>query len=299
MTWSLDQRVRQGARPGAWRGTLGAEAHGSPSGEPQTVVFSKDMRPIIIGAGRGSRLEHLTEEIPKTLVPVMGRPMLDWVLEALAAAGFSRKDVVFICGYRAEVIRERYPEFTYVENTDWERNNILLSLICAREHLKDGFVSTYADIVYRGDIVRGLVASKHDKVLGCDTDWRRRYVDRTHHPETDAEKLTARRRSGDAPSAHHRLRAGGRRVHRRDQVHAGRGPAEVFDGVRRRQRTVCRQGVPRRADLREGVLIDLFQDMLEGGSKFHRVDTHGGYMEIDTLEDRGLAASWWAGSQIK
>ena len=61
----------------------------------------------------------------------------------------------------------------------------------AREHLKDGFVSTYADIVYRGDIVRGLVASTHDKVLGCDTDWRSRYVDRTHHPETDAEKLRA------------------------------------------------------------------------------------------------------------
>ncbi len=40
-------------------------------------------------------------------------------------------------------------------------------------------------------------------------------------------------------------------------------------------------------------LIDLFQDMLEKGSTFHRVDTHGGYMEIDTLEDRGLAASWW------
>ncbi|HEX9406319.1 MAG TPA: phosphocholine cytidylyltransferase family protein, partial [Thermoanaerobaculia bacterium] len=40
-------------------------------------------------------------------------------------------------------------------------------------------------------------------------------------------------------------------------------------------------------------LIDLLQDMIEGGSSFHRVDTHGGYMEIDTLEDRGLAASWW------
>jgi L-glutamine-phosphate cytidylyltransferase len=40
-------------------------------------------------------------------------------------------------------------------------------------------------------------------------------------------------------------------------------------------------------------LIDLFQDMIEKGSAFHRVDTHGGYMEIDTLEDRSLATSWW------
>ena len=35
--------------------------------------------------------------------------------------------------------------------------------------------------------------------------------------------------------------------------------------------------------------------MLETGEKMHRVDTHGGYMEIDTLEDEKLAESWWKG----
>ena len=37
--------------------------------------------------------------------------------------------MMFICGYRAEVIRQRYPEFTYVENPTGERNNIFLSLV--------------------------------------------------------------------------------------------------------------------------------------------------------------------------
>ena len=41
------------------------------------------MKAIIIGAGRGSRLKHLTEDIPKTLVPILGRPMLDGILDAL------------------------------------------------------------------------------------------------------------------------------------------------------------------------------------------------------------------------
>ena len=40
-------------------------------------------------------------------------------------------------------------------------------------------------------------------------------------------------------------------------------------------------------------LIDLFQEMLERGSAFHRVDTHGGYMEIDTREDLATAEKWW------
>ena len=37
------------------------------------------------------------------------------------------------------------------------------------------------------------------------------------------------------------------------------------------------------------------QEMLERGTALHRVSTDGGYMEIDTLEDASLAASWWAG----
>src|ERR1700688_1935170 len=123
------------------------------------------MRPIVIGAGRGSRLGPNTDDIPKALVPVMGRPMLEWILEALGAAGFARRDVVFICGYHADVVRTRYPEFTFVDNHDWERNNILASLLCARSHLADGFVSTYADIVYRGSTVKKAVASPHAHVL--------------------------------------------------------------------------------------------------------------------------------------
>jgi hypothetical protein len=33
--------------------------------------------------------------------------------------------------------------------------------------------------------------------------------------------------------------------------------------------------------------------MLERGSAFHRVDTHGGYMEIDTQQDLASAEQWW------
>jgi choline kinase len=250
------------------------------------------MRPIIIGAGRGSRLEHLTEEIPKTLVPVMGRPILEWVLEALAEGGFAKKDVIFICGYKAEVIRARYPEFTYVENRDWENNNILLSLLTAREHLKDGFVSTYADIIYRGAIVKGLVASSHAKVLGCDTDWRRRYVGRTRHPETDAEKMRA---EGDRVIELSRTipseRASGEFIG--VAKFSADGAAELCDAFDRTKSMFAGKVFREKRTFEKAYLIDLFQDMLEKGSPFHRVDTHGGYMEIDTLQDESFAASWW------
>lgn len=249
------------------------------------------MRPVLIGAGRGSRLEHRTDELPKTLVPVMGRPMLEWILDALKEAGFERKDVIFVCGYRADVLRARYPEFTYVENRDWENNNILLSLMCAREHLKNGFVSSYTDIVYRGTCVRDVVAAPEDKVLVCDTDWRRRYVRRKNHPESDAEKM----------------RAEGRKVVELSRTIASESASGEFIGVAKftpkgaselidafdEAAAVCKTLGDR--PFAKAYLIHLFQRMIEHGSQFFRVDTPGGYMEIDTLEDLGMAETWWKG----
>jgi L-glutamine-phosphate cytidylyltransferase len=254
------------------------------------------MKAVIIGAGRGSRLKHLTDDIPKTLVPVLGRPMLDGILEALAAGGFRRSDVVFICGYKAEVIQAAYPDLTYVENRDWERNNILLSLLCAREHLAGGFVSTYADIVYRPQVVKDLVASPHEITLACDTDWRRRYEGRTHHPETDAEKLRA---DGDRVVEISRRiasdQASGEFIGVMRLAEAGAGQfLEAFDAA-----AAAYAG----REFREGrsfekaYLLDLLQHMLLAGASMHRVDTHGGYMEIDTLQDRELSEAWWRGGE--
>ena len=250
------------------------------------------MRPIVIGAGRGSRLGPETDEVPKALVPVMGRPMLDWILEALGSAGFVRKDVLFIGGYKADVVRARYPELSYVENRDWERNNILGSLLCARAALGAGFVSTYADIVYRGSTVQKLVASPHDKVLACDTDWRRRYVDRSQHPETDAEKMRAEgERIVELSRRIASERASGEFIGvMKLSAEGAREMMAAFDEARARHGSgVWREG----RTFERAYLIDLFQEMIEQGSAFHRVDTHGGYMELDTRQDLACAEKWW------
>jgi choline kinase len=247
---------------------------------------------VIIAAGRGSRLQNQTDELPKTLVEVMGRPMLEWILEAFESAGHSRRDVVFVCGYRAEVIKARYPEFTYVNNHDWQNNNILLSLLMARDYLKDGFVSTYGDIVYEGAVVQKLTRSTADIALGCDTAWRRRYVGRTQHPETDAEKL----------------RADGQRVVQLSRTITSELADGEFIGVMKLSPAGAKQflaafdAAERRyggGQFREGrsfqkaYLIDLLAEMLEQGTHMEREDTSGGYMEIDTLQDLSMSEKWW------
>jgi choline kinase len=250
------------------------------------------MKAIIIGAGRGSRLGPRTAHIPKTLVEVMGRPMLDFILEALENGGIARKDVLYIAGYAEEAVRSRYPELTYVRNAGWADNNILLSLMTARAHLTGGFLSTYADIIYESDIVRRLLESPADIALGCDTAWRRRYVDRSQHPESDAEKLRA-----DGT----RVVELSRRIpsDRADGEFIGvmkvtaRGAGDLLDAFDRARDLYEGRTFREGRTFEKAYLIDLLAEMLDAGAEMHRVDTPGGYMELDTLEDLAAAERWW------
>jgi choline kinase len=233
---------------------------------------------IVIGAGRGRRLEHLTAERPKCLVPIGGKPMLGWVLDALSGGGLS--DFVFIGGYRMDAVRASRPDLRYVENRDWARNNILHSLFCAAHEMDGGFVSSYADIVYRPEAVRAALGHPGDVVLVSDVAWRKRYLHRSRHPETDAEKLVA---DGD-------------RVVRLDRPIAPEEASGEFIGVAKftaRGAAELRRAFAAAALPASAYLIELLAYMIGGGVEVHKVDTPGEYMEIDTVEDHRLAEATW------
>jgi mannose-1-phosphate guanylyltransferase len=71
---------------------------------------------IILAGGMGKRLRPLTNDIPKCLVPVCGKPLLEYQMEYFKKWGV--KKIVLACGYLWEKIRDRYgDEFVYsVEN---------------------------------------------------------------------------------------------------------------------------------------------------------------------------------------
>lgn len=148
------------------------------------------IRAIIIGAGRGRRLMPLTDETPKCYAEVGGRRIIDWTLDALGAAGLY--EVVFVGGYQFERIRADYPRLSFRHNRDWASNNMLASLFHAEDAMADGFVCSYADILYRPSVVRRLLDSPADVALAVDTAWRERYAARSQHSEEDAEKVRAK-----------------------------------------------------------------------------------------------------------
>lgn len=236
----------------------------------------------------------LTEHEPKCFAPVAGKRILDWILEALAAGGFSEHNgnIAFVGGYLLPAIEAAYPGFVYYDNADWERNNILQSLFYAEPAMEDGFVCTYADILYRPQAVERLMRSRADITLVVDTDFRRRYRRRSQHPESDAEKVLA---EGDRISAVNRLipapaAAGGYIGVAKFTPRGAAVLREHYHRVAARYGEGPFQGAP---SLRMAYLIHLFQELLDRGVEIHRVETHGQYYEIDTTEDYQIVQEEW------
>ncbi len=59
---------------------------------------------VLLAAGRGTRMRELTNDLPKPMLQVQGRPILQHIIEGLRPAGI--RDVLLIVGWRADIVRD-------------------------------------------------------------------------------------------------------------------------------------------------------------------------------------------------
>ncbi len=245
---------------------------------------------IIIGAGRGIRLSPLTDDLPKCFIEIAGKRILDWILHALRSAGI--ENIVFVGGYKIDAVKAEFPEMIFCHNEDWRNYNILASLLTARPYMDGPFITTYADIVYEPDAVTRLLNSPHDITLVSDIDWRSRYVGRTHHPETDAEKL--RSKNGQVLEIGRQISSAEATGEFIGVARFTQTGAERFLGAYDLANSNYDSGPFREAaSLYDAYLVHLLQEMIEAEIPIHAVDIQGGYFEIDTPQDHELAKAGW------
>ncbi|MBI2914246.1 MAG: nucleotidyltransferase family protein [Chloroflexi bacterium] len=107
------------------------------------------MQIVILAGGLGTRLRPLTERLPKCLVPVNGRPFLEYQLELLSRRGV--RDVVLCLGYLGEAVLEHFGRghrFGVNIVYSWERDGLLGTagaLKQAEPLLEPEFLVTYGD----------------------------------------------------------------------------------------------------------------------------------------------------------
>lgn len=142
------------------------------------------MKAIILAAGRGSRMEEMTDDRPKCLVEVRGRSLLNRQIDALRGAGI--EDIAIVTGYRREMLATRgLVEF---HNARWDETNMVSSLECAAGWLEQGpCLVSYSDIFYPVEAVRRLLDSPARLAVLYDTGWQELWTKRFGDPLIDSE----------------------------------------------------------------------------------------------------------------
>src|SRR6058998_3718653 len=129
---------------------------------PESSAGAPRMKAVILAAGEGARMGPFTASVPKVMIPVGNRPLLEYVVQALAENGV--RDLIFVVGYRRERIQSHFQDgkafgshITYVTQT--KQLGTAHGIWEARGHLEDPFIVLNGSNMVDGRFVEDLLAA--------------------------------------------------------------------------------------------------------------------------------------------
>jgi len=135
-----------------------AEARYIPSSKQSSSV-------VMLAATRGKGLESLTEDRPKVMLPVAGKPLLAHLVDDLKSEDLHRINVVV--GYKAEAVDT--PGVQLVENPEYETTGELASLAKAVDRFDRETLVMYGDLLFRRYVLRDLLNCEGKIVVVVDS----------------------------------------------------------------------------------------------------------------------------------
>jgi choline kinase len=118
------------------------------------------MRALILAAGLGTRLAPITNDRPKSLVPVNGQPILLKQIDNLHKNGID--NITIISGYMADILKktvhEKYPEIKIIESIDYAKTNNMYSAYLGRKEVENNaFIMMNADVFFDATVITALM----------------------------------------------------------------------------------------------------------------------------------------------
>ncbi|MCQ2455386.1 MAG: NTP transferase domain-containing protein [Clostridia bacterium] len=98
-------------------------------------------RAVLFAAGRGERLRPLTDTIPKPLIRVKSKRIIDTLIDACLEAGI--EEIYVVRGYLAAVfdeLKEKYPNIHFIDNEIYNECNNISSAYAAREYINNAYL---------------------------------------------------------------------------------------------------------------------------------------------------------------
>jgi choline kinase len=145
------------------------------------------MKVIILAAGQGTRLRPLTNDRPKCMVEVNGKPLIKHQLDLFLKNNI--QDINVITGYLGEKIY--FTEITKYYNPKFKTTNMVSTLFCAKNIFDgtDDILISYGDIIYNNVVLDKIIMSTNEINVVVDKNWKNYWAARMDDPLQDAETL--------------------------------------------------------------------------------------------------------------
>jgi len=136
------------------------------------MTHSFDLLPVILAAGKGSRLNQNQDDLPKALIKINEKPLLYYHLDNLISLGFSQ--AIIVIGYKQDSFR-RYVgnsyksiNIRYVVNEDFERSGTAWSLFLTQQEWsasKNNVLFLHGDVFYDPLILQRVLKDDHSNLI--------------------------------------------------------------------------------------------------------------------------------------
>ena len=146
---------------------------------------------LILASGSGKRLKHKTKNIPKCLVKVNGKPIIEYMDNFINCF----EKVYIVAGYKSNKIKKFYKNknVVVIYNKNYNKTNMVHSIFCASKYIKDDVVISYSDIIFDYSIFKLL--KKKVNLMPIKKGWLKIWKKRMSHEEInkDAEDLVIKK----------------------------------------------------------------------------------------------------------
>ena len=252
------------------------------------LKHKQDPHAIVLAASRGNALQDLTEDRPKVMLSISGKPLLQRLVEEFKKQAINK--ITVVAGYRAETIDTGGIELRL--NKDYESTGELSSLLCAVDAFHNDMLILYGDLLFRGYILNDLLDHDGDIVVVVDSSLHTAHI------------------SG-SPDYAYCSRADERSIFNQtieltricEQAEPDYGqPSGRWIGmlkVRNEGRKWLEEALAtlrQRPDFNHLTMPDLLNYLVDSGKKIHVLYIHGHWLDINVLGDVGRASDFTLGN---
>ncbi len=255
------------------------------------------MKIVILAAGQGTRLRPLTDNIPKCMVAINGKSIIERQLGVMQECGVKNKDIAVVAGYKHDVLKNvlKDKNITFFENNKYDDTNMVYSLMCAKEYMnnaKDVIVS-YGDIIYSREVFQKILQSENENIsVIVDDRWYEYWSERCDNPLEDAETLMFNERG-------YLTEIGQKTTELRKVQSQYIGLMRFKGNGLEAMMKLCHEADKRSMngiklwrtdrDYFKMYMTDLLQGLIDEGNKLKTVHIQRGWFEVDNMKDLKIA----------